>query len=367
MAGPKLSRLARAAMLAPKHMSSSRTLNLGIMGAGSIGCYVGGRLACSGAKVTFVGRAGLKKTLHQHGLTVRGFDDEDHVDASKIRFETDAKALGSCDVVLCCVKSGATADVAAALREVLAPHTVVVSLQNGVRNPEILREHLPENRVVASVVGFNVVMQDGGIMRQTTTGPLVLETKSTPDDHRWVHALRASGIEVEEVDDIAPEQWTKLVVNLNNAVSALSDASTREMILSRGYRRVMTMLLDEALHVLGAAGIPTASFRGVPLRMMSLVFKLPTFLVRLVVRAQLRVDPESRASMWQDLQRRRRTEVEFLNGEIVRLAEGQGLEAPYNQRVVELIHEAERAAEGSPRMSADRLVHDLERRGAPSA
>ena len=75
---------------------------------------------------------------------------------------------------------------------------------------------------------------------------------------------------------------------------------------------------------------------------MSFILKLPTPVVRVVIRAQLRIDPDARVSMWTDLERGRLTEVDFLNGEIVRLADEQGAAAPINRRIVELVHEAER-------------------------
>lgn len=92
---------------------------------------------------------------------------------------------------------------------------------------------------------------------------------------------------------------------------------------------------------------------------MSFIFKLPTPLVRLVLAAQLKMDPESRASMYWDLERRRPTEVDFLNGEIVRLAEASGVDAPYNRRIGELVHHSEEAEKGSPRLDADSLLRTL--------
>ena len=92
---------------------------------------------------------------------------------------------------------------------------------------------------------------------------------------------------------------------------------------------------------------------------MSRILKLPTPIVRLVLRAQLVVDPESRASMYQDLERRRKTEVDVLNGEIVRLAGAYGVEAPLNRRIVALVHEAEEAAKGSPQLDPDSLLAAL--------
>ncbi len=342
-------------------MSANERLHIGIMGAGAIGGYVGGRLAAKGAtEVTLIGRKPLADAIARHGVTLREFDQDDHVDAAMVRVEEDAHALSSCDVVFCCVKSGATAEAAKILANVLKPATVVVSLQNGLKNPEILRAALPRNPVLPAVVDFNIIVGEGAVFHRTTSGPLIIETRRGDQDRPWVDALRASELEVKEVRPIAPEQWTKLLVNLNNAVSALSGAPTRDMILSRRYRRVIAKLLDEALDVLHEAGVRPAKFRGVPLRVMSFIMKLPTPIVRVIIRAQLRVDPEARASMWTDLERGRLTEVDFLNGEIVRLADEHGVAAPINRRIVELVHEAERAGAGSPRMSAETLLRSLE-------
>jgi 2-dehydropantoate 2-reductase len=215
---------------------------------------------------------------------------------------------------------------------------------------------LPDHRVVAGVVGFNVVMREDATFVHSLTGPLIVEAEDGPTDRQWVDALRDAGLEVRVENPIAPEQWTKLITNLNNAIAALSGAATPTLILTPGYRRLMTLAIDEGLSVLRDAGIHTAKFRGVPLSVMSTVFKLPTPLVRLVLRAQLKLDSESRASMWVDLERRRPTEVDFLNGEIVNLADSLGRDAPINRRLVELVHEAERDGKGSPGLGPDALL-----------
>ncbi len=92
-----------------------------------------------------------------------------------------------------------------------------------------------------------------------------------------------------------------------------------------------------------------------PVRWFPRVLALPTPALKVVARAQIKIDPEARSSMWEDLQRRRRTEVDELNGEIVRLASAAGTTAPLNSRVVDLVRAAEARAEGSPALSADAL------------
>jgi 2-dehydropantoate 2-reductase len=319
------------------------------MGAGAIGCYVGGRLlAARAADVVFVGRPALRDELRARGLGVAEFGGAaDVVPGGALAFETEPDALAGCDVVCVCVKSAHTDGVARALAGVLAPDAIVASLQNGVRNADALRAHLGARRVLAGIVGFNVVQRDA-VFRRTTSGPLIVERC---DDPRWraaAAALAASGQQVIERPDIAPDQWTKLLVNLNNAISALSGAPTRDLIASPGYRRVLAAVLGEGIRVLRAAGIRPARLRGVPVRLMVPVLRLPTPMFRLVARAQFKIDPEARSSMWEDLARGRPTEVDYLNGEVVALAARAGADAPLNRRIVALVHEAEAAGRGSP-------------------
>ncbi len=326
-------------------------MRIAIVGAGSIGCYVGGKLlAAGGADVIFVGRPRLRDELAAHGLTTRDFDRARTVPAAQLTVVTSAEdpAVAACDVALVCVKSAQTEEVARALARTLRADAIVASLQNGVRNADVLRAALGPRHVLATIVSFNVVSRGEGVFHRAMTGPLILERHADPRARRLVTTLAAAGFPVEERDDLAPDQWTKLVVNLNNAVSALTGAPTRQLLLTPGYRRIIAAVIGEALGVLRAARIEPARLRGIPLAIMPALMRLPTPLVRLVTRAQMRVDPEARSSMWEDLTRGRPTEVDYLNGEIVRLAERAGTAAPLNRRIVSLVHEAEQKGPGSP-------------------
>ena len=340
----------------------SAPLHVGVMGSGSIGCYVGGKLlAADAARVTFVGRPRVKEELAAHGLTVRDGDGERRVEASRVDFHTEASVLAACPIVLCCVKSAATAETAKMLDGIIAGDALVASFQNGVRNPLALGLHLPGRTILPAIVGFNVVSKGGGVFHRGMDGPIALEASSDPRAGELAAALRRAGLPVETPRDIAPDQWTKLLVNLNNAVSALSGAPTQRLLRDAGYRRLVAAVIDEGLGVLRAAGIRPAKLRGVPVEWMPRILRMPTPIVRLVTRAQTRVDPEARSSMWEDLEKRRPTEVDYLNGEIVALAERSSTAAPLNRRIVELVRAAERAERGSPNLSADALSAELAR------
>jgi 2-dehydropantoate 2-reductase len=339
----------------------STRLRIGIFGAGAIGCYVGGKLlAAQSADVVLVGRPRLREQVVARGLIVQDFDQPaTTIAADRVAFATATGALADCDVVLCCVKSQHTDDAARELATVLRPDAVVISLQNGVGNPAVLRQHLGPRPVLASIVTWNVIAVDG-VFRRATSGPLIIETAPAA-----VLAALQAAIPVEQRRDLGPEQWTKLLINLNNAVSALADVSTGQLLLSPGYRRIMGSLVGEGLAVVRAAKIRPARWNGLPLSVMPKVMRLPTALVRVLIRAQLKVDPAARSSMWQDLAARRGTEVEFLNGEIVRLAASHGVAAPFNRRIVEMIGDAERAGLGSPKLSAQELWRQLSMSSPP--
>ncbi|HEY5928251.1 MAG TPA: 2-dehydropantoate 2-reductase, partial [Kofleriaceae bacterium] len=326
-------------------------MRVGIVGAGAIGCYIGGKLlAANAADVTLVGRPRVRDELASHGLHIEDVAGEPTAIApARVVVATELSAVTGCDVILCCVKSGQTAEVACELASVVAPAAVVVSLQNGMRNADVLRAELPGNSVSAGIVSFNVRAREGGVFRRSTSGALMIERIDAVKPIADV--LSRAGLDVVLQRELVRHQWTKLLVNLNNAVSALSDAPTRQLLLSPGYRKVIAAIVREALAVLRAAAIKPAALRGVPVGWMPFVLSLPTPIVRLVTRSQMKVDPDARSSMWEDLARNRPTEIDYLNGEIVRLAEQHGRDAPLNRRMVELVHAAE--GRGSPALAPD--------------
>lgn len=346
-------------------------MKVGVLGAGAIGCFVGGKLALKGHDVVLVGRQRLCDELAEHGLAVEEIGAARvTVPADRYSATTKIEALVDCDIVLVCVKSAQTAEVAKDLARVgIAKTAYVVSMQNGVRNADVIRENLPghDEQVLGGIVGFNVVTPAStkGLFRRGTSGPIVIEQPGAARpkllDDLGIH-LRNAGFETHLVTDIRGQQWSKLIMNLNNAVGALTDAPTRELIFEKKYRRIVRLVMLEALEVMGAAGVRPAKLGAIPVKMFPVVLALPSPLLRVVARVQVKIDPEARSSMWEDLARRRPTEIDYLNGEIVRLAKSVGKRAPVNERIVELVREAEKKNEGSPKIGADALFEDLTRR-----
>jgi 2-dehydropantoate 2-reductase len=341
-------------------------VKIGVLGAGAIGCYVGGRLADAGADVVLVGRRRVKEEIERSGLVLSDVARSVPtvtVSPEALGFALGPEALAECEIVLVAVKSAQTAEAGRELSRVLRDGAIVVSLQNGIRNADVLREVVGERLVLGGIVSFNVVSPGPGQFRRATTGPLVIEGSRDPRVASLVGALRRARFDVDIASDIRAVQWAKLVMNLNNAVSALSDVPTPELLFDPGYRRVLAVTMGEALSVLARANIRPGRLGPLPVRAFPYVLRLPTALLRPIARLQLEMDAEARSSMWEDLARGRPTEVEELNGEIVRLARASGTRAPINERVVALVHEAERSGAGSPAMSADALYRAITAEG----
>ena len=319
-------------------------MRVGVLGAGSIGCYLGGRLAAAGTSVVLVGRERLREAVEAGGLELTRADREP-VRLDRIEVRTDPEALADCGVVLVTVKSRDTEAAARQAEPHLGPEALVVSLQNGVRNAPTLREVLGD-RVAAGMVPFNVLWTEGPRFHQGTSGPLVLEERASA----LVERFRSAGVEARTHPDVPGVLWGKLLINLNNAVNALSGIPLREQLSDRAYRRVMADLIEEAVGVLGRAGVEPVGLGPLQPWLVPRALRLPNWLFHAVAGAMIRIDPEARSSMWEDLQRGRPTEVDWINGEVVALGE-----APRNRAIVQRVHEVEAAGTGSPGLSAQAL------------
>ncbi|MET9268267.1 2-dehydropantoate 2-reductase [Kribbella sp. NPDC003557] len=311
---------------------------IAVYGAGGIGCYVGGRLAAAGAPVTFVGRPRVAAELAANGLRLTDYLGAD-LRVPDVRFETTPAGAAGAELVLVTVKSAATEGAADELAEVLTPGTVVVSFQNGVRNGELLRSRLTEQVVITGMVPFNVLNRGAGVFHQGTEGALDVQRDAALAP--YLSAFERAGLPLTQHDDILPVQWAKLLLNLNNPINALSDLPLRDELSQRSYRRCLAAAQAETLGILDAAGIRPAQLLAIPMHRFPAVLRLPDFLFRRLASKVLAVDPLARTSMWEDLEAGRPTEIDYLNGEVVRLARSVGRAAPVNERLVDLIHAAE--------------------------
>jgi 2-dehydropantoate 2-reductase len=334
-----------------------------IAGAGSIGCYVGAALAAAGRDVTLLVRPARAAHIGVQGIRVSDLDGRNRmVPPVGLRLAADAPtALKHASLVLVCVKRG---DSDAMGRDIAAhaPSTaIVLSLQNGIGNEEVLAPLVAPRPALPGVVMFNAVLDD-----QDTSKPLTVHRATSggvymPAGYDAVRAmLQVDGLDVLASPDMRAVAWGKLLLNLNNALNALSGLPLKEQLGSRPWRLLLAEQISEALAALQAAGIAPAHVGTVRPATIPMVLRLPDWIFKIAAARMLAIDPAARSSMWEDLERRRLTEIDYLQGAILALANTHSIAAPLTQRLSGLIKSAEAAMRGSPRLTPGAVRTALE-------
>lgn len=290
-------------------------MKVAVMGAGAVGCYYGGMLARAGCDVTLIGRAGLVDAVRDGGLHL---DTQSFQARVPIAAANDAAAAQGADIVLLCVKAADTASAGMALAPHLAAGTTVFCLQNGVDNAARVRSALPDASVVPAVVYVAVEMAGAGHVRHHGGGELVIGP--APRSAAFAEACADAGVPVRISDNVAGELWTKLIVNCCfNPLSALTRLPYGPMLQGAGAWDVMRDVVAECREVACAEGITLAGD--------------PWQAVERIARAM----PTQYSSMAQDIERGRPTEIDYLNGYVVRRGAALGLRTPVNRALQALV------------------------------
>jgi 2-dehydropantoate 2-reductase len=315
-----------------------------VLGAGSIGCFVGGAWQAAGLPVSLIGRDRLSRDIGRHGLTLTDYSGwQAHLPPGAVDYRSDAQGLGEADIIAVAVKSGDTAAAAAEIDRHGRDGATVISLQNGISNIEALEQGLRGRFEIArGMVGFNVVYLGDGHFHKGVQGQVWTERRDAAEE--LADRIGPGPAALELSDDMLGLAWGKLLINMNNAVNALSGKSLADELRKRDYRRVFAASISEGLRLLEAAEIEPTKVGPLPFDLLVLALELPDWLFNNLFFRLWRIDPKARSSMSDDLAAGRRTEIDYLNGEIIRMAERLRMDASVSRKVVELVHKAEAGA-----------------------
>ncbi len=280
-----------------------------MLGAGAVGCFYGGMLARAGHRVTLIGRPQHVQVFAAQGLRMQtlAFDETVPLAAS-----TEASAVADADLVLFAVKSPDTESAGEQMRPHLKPGALVLCLQNGVDNAERLRAVLPGVDVAAAVVYVATEMAGPGHLRHHGRGELVIEP--SPRSAAVAQALIAAGVPTEVSDNVRGALWAKLILNCAyNALSAVGRIAYGELVQRPGVRDVMRDVVAECRAVAAADGV-----------------SLPGD-VDEAVRRIAETMPSQYSSTAQDLMRGKPSEIDHLNGYVVRRGEALGVPTQANR------------------------------------
>lgn len=319
-----------------------------VAGAGSIGCYVGGMMRAGGRPVSLLARPRVIDDIKANGLTVTSFNGAEHrLSAGEIALSDDPTTLTDADIVLVTVKSDDTKAMADLIARHARPDGIVVSLQNGIGNVPVLQSRLPGRTVLAGMVPFNVIALGRGHFHRATSGDILIDK----DANNTAGTISVPDLPVRATENMIGVQWGKLLLNLNNALNALSGLPLRDQLAQREWRTLFADEMREALAALKAEGIAPVASTPLPAGWTPCILKLPDFAFRAVAAPMVKIDPKARSSMWEDLERGRRTEIDHLQGLVVALSDKHALRAPLSAATVALIRRAEAARGGSPHLT----------------
>lgn len=323
----------------PSSHSIAGLRTVGVVGAGAIGCFFGTLLSQQPAlKVQFFGREAMALEVAAYGLTAE-LPSRTPMQCTPA-FYTSLVSLIECDVVMLTVKATSLPALIPQLKKYLRPEVPVLALQNGIGIVEMLRHELP-NPIYRVIVPFNVIRRRAGHFQMTTSGALLWPAQTTAAVRYLATLLKQQGIPLQQVFDMQRAEYGKLLLNLNNALNALSGLPLKQQLLQQPLRRVLAQAMREWLAVCKALQIKPKRMTLLPNGWLPNLLQLPTPWFRMLSGAMLRVDPQARSSMWDDIQAKRRTEIMYLNGAVIRLGIQTGVPTPVNEAIVDLIKHLE--------------------------
>ena len=292
-------------------------MRIAVMGAGAVGCFYGGMLAQAGHAASLIGRAAHVDAMQRHGLR---FETAQHTRQVRVAASTTPEAAQGASLVLLCVKATDTEAAGVALLPHLAPDVQVLSLQNGIDNVTRLQA-LPGWQgiaVDAAVVYVAAEMAGPGHVLHRGRGELTIGRSKRADALQRLFG--AAGVSLSISDDLQRELWGKLVLNsVYNALSAVLQQPYGVLAGAAEGRWLIGELLRECHAVAAAVGVT------LPAAIDATVQGLPEWM------------PQQRSSTAQDLARGRRSEIDHLNGVIVRCAAAHGIAAPINRTLLALV------------------------------
>lgn len=307
-------------------------MKIAVVGAGSLGCLYGGHLAASGQDVWLLHhREAHAEALQDRGIRIRGARKDEVASKAPITVNatTDAAEVGVADLVIILVKAHQTAQALDDHRGCIGPETIVMTLQNGLRNYDLLRDRFGDRRAVGGVAYQGGVMVEPGVVNQSSRGHSVIGGPNSDAVERVRHAFEVANLEIVSVDDPTSHIWNKQLVSLAiKPLAALTRLTNDGLVADDGLCEVMDAILTEASAIADAEGIDVDA-------------------TGVVNELRETFGGESNgghtSSMLQDVEASQKTEIDEINGAIVDIADEHGIDVPTNRALTELVRGLERS------------------------
>jgi 2-dehydropantoate 2-reductase len=300
-------------------------MKVAVVGAGAMGSLFGGLLAEAGAEVCLLDIwVEHVEAVNKKGLRIESSGESRSL---KVQATTDPRSIGRADLIIIFVKSTHTRVAAETAKQMAGPDTFVLTLQNGMGNADIIADIIDPGMVLAGTTSHGATMLGPGEIRHAGSGPTVIGMWSGGKVDRARHIVdlfNSAGIETKTVDDVRFLLWNKLLINVGiNAITALTGIKNGQILDLAITRTLSRAAVEEAMAIARAQGIE------IPDDMVDQVFQVA------------KATDQNRSSMGQDVDHKRQTEIEAINGVVIREGRRLGIETPVNQTLTALIETLE--------------------------
>ncbi len=316
-------------------------MKIAVIGAGAIGCLVAGYLKIKGEEVTLVGRSNTAKAIREKGLAISGVRGNFlvHINISETLNYIP-------DLVILATK---TQDIDAALKDNchLMQNSLLLTTQNGVRSDSLAAKYVPAEKIISSIVMFGSTNLEPGKVVHNFEGSWILGNFVDP---RPSEALLSLSLILDKAfpviisEDIKGMKYLKIFVNANNCLPAIIGKSMQEVFSDLSISRISVAIWKEAFDIFDKLGINLVSLPGFPIENITKLTSIPSEQAAQIFSSlmnNLSKEPLY-GSILQSIMRGKLSEIDYINGEFVRIAEENNLQAPLNKILVEMVHQVEK-------------------------
>ena len=315
-------------------------MRIAVIGAGAIGCLVAGYLKKNDEEVTLIGRGSVVKAIKEKGLSISGVRGNFLVHVNILEVLNYLP-----DLVILATK---TQDIDSALQDNLhlLQNSLILTTQNGIQADNLVAKYFPREKIISSIVMFGATNLEPGKVVQNFEGSWILGSffDSHPTESLISLSLvlnKAFPIIISE--DMLGMKYLKIFVNANNCLAAIIGKSMQEVFSDLTISRISIAIWKEAFEIVDRIGINLVSLPGFPVEHLTKLTSMPSTLAAQVfseTMQNLSKEPLY-GSILQSIMRGKLSEIDYINGEFVRLAEENSLQAPLNKILVDMVHQVE--------------------------
>ncbi len=313
-------------------------MKIAVIGCGAIGSIFLGKLCRQAGDVFGVVRDYQKEPLFEQGLKIRGIEEFD------VSVKSGTALREKPDLVILAVKINDIEEALSRNKEYLKD-AYILTTENGIRADYIVSKFIPEEKIITGIVLFGATFSPPNTVTYNFQGPVVLGSifEKNVGILPAVKDLLAKSFDVVVEESIKGPKYLKVFVNLNNCIPAVLGVSMQDAFSDLRLARLAVMLNEEAYEIVDKSGVKLKDLPGYPVSRVESLVSMPVDAAAGIfsqVMASLSKEPLY-GSILQSIKRGRPSEIDYINGEIVRLAEENNLPAPLNKKITDMVHKVE--------------------------